>query len=66
MDRTLFYQNRVKEIEREIARELTIRRLLGGAKEKSIPEKRAIRLALRVVPVAITLSILLLLTFLVL
>jgi hypothetical protein len=66
MDRTLFYKNRVQEIEREISRELTVRRLLMGAKRKSLPEKRAIRLALRVVPVAITLSILLLLTFLVL
>jgi hypothetical protein len=66
MDRTLFYQNRVQEIEREISRELTVRRLLGGAKGKSLPEKRAIRLALRVAPVAITLSILLILTLLVL
>jgi hypothetical protein len=66
MDRTLFYKNRVQEIEREISRELTIRRLLGGAREKALPEKRAIRLSLRVAPVAIILSILLLLTFLVL
>jgi len=65
MDRTLFYQNRVQEIQREISRELTISRQLKGGRTEALPEKRAIRLALRFAPVAILLSILLVLIFLV-
>jgi hypothetical protein len=65
MDRTIFYQNRVHEIERELSRELIIRHQLGVESEASRPEKRAIRLALRLVPVAILLSVLIVLTFLI-
>jgi hypothetical protein len=59
MDRNFYYQNRAKEHQREISRELATRNLLKNGKREPLNADQAKGLVLRVAPVVIVMTILL-------
>jgi hypothetical protein len=60
MDKNFFYQKRAQEHQREISQELANRHLLKGLKREPLTMQQAGRLILRIAPVAIVITILLL------
>jgi hypothetical protein len=59
MDRNFYYQNRAKEYQREISRELATRSLLKDGKREPLNANQAKGLVLRVAPAVIVMTILL-------
>lgn len=59
MDRNFYYQNRAKEYQREISRELATRNLLKDGKREPLSANQAKGLVLRVAPAVILMGILL-------
>jgi hypothetical protein len=59
MDRNFYYQNRAKEYQREISRELATRNLLKDGKREPLNANQAKGLVLRVAPAVIVMTILL-------
>ncbi len=61
MDRNYYYQKRAEEHQREISQELANRHLLTDMKRAPLTAKQVRRMVLRLAPVAIVLTALLLL-----
>ena len=61
MDKGFFYQKRSEEHQREISQELATRNLLKDGKREPLTTKQAQRLVLRIAPVAVVVTILILL-----
>lgn len=64
MDRNYYHQKMAKEHQREISQELANRHLLKGLKRDPLTMKEAKRLVLRIAPVAIVITLLLLFSLL--
>ena len=60
MDRNYYYEKMAKERQSEISQDLANRHLLKGLKQEPLTMQQAGRLILRIVPVAIVITILLL------
>ena len=63
MDRNYYYQKRTEEHQREVSQELATRHLLNETGLEPLKAKRLMRFALRLVPVAIVLIVLVVLSF---
>ena len=61
MDRNYFQQKLANEHQREISKELVTRHLLKEGRHEPLTTKQAQRLVLRIVPVAIVVTILIIL-----
>lgn len=61
MDKDFYYQKRAKEHQSEISQELATRNLLNDGKREPLTAKQAKRLVLRIAPVAIVVTILIIL-----
>jgi hypothetical protein len=63
MDRNFYQQKLAQEHQKEISKELTTRHLLKDGGHEPLTKKRAQHLVLRIAPVAIVLTILIILNF---